>query len=79
MKSNATQETGDAMLDKKLLELLVCPVSKGKLEYDTSRNELVSLSSNLAYPVRDGIPVMLEEEARPLSLEEKEAWLKKRK
>lgn len=67
------------MLDKKLLELLVCPVSKGKLEYDANRNELVSLSSNLAYPVRDGIPVMLEEEARPLSLEEKEAWLKKRK
>lgn len=67
------------MLDKKLLELLVCPVSKGKLEYDTERNELVSLSSNLAFPVRDGIPVMLEEEARPLSLEEKEGWLKKRK
>lgn len=67
------------MLDKKLLELLVCPVSKGKLEYDANRNELVSLSSNLAYPIRDGIPVMLEEEARPLSLDEKEAWLKKRK
>lgn len=67
------------MLDKKLLELLVCPVSKGKLEYDVDKAELVSLSSNLAYPVRDGIPVMLEEEARPLTLDEKEAWLKKRR
>ena len=57
-------------MDPKLLELLVCPVTKGPLDYDRDRQELWSRSSRLAYPVRDGIPVMLEEEARTLSDEE---------
>ena len=57
-------------MDPKLLELLVCPVTKGPLTYDRERQELVSRSARLAYPVRDGIPVMLENEARTLSDEE---------
>lgn len=61
------------MIDKKLLSLLVCPVSKAPLEYDEENQELLCKASNLAYPVRDGIPVMLENEARTISLEEKEA------
>jgi uncharacterized protein YbaR (Trm112 family) len=60
-------------MDTKLLEMLVCPVTKGPLVYDRERNELVSRSARLAYPIRDGIPVMLEEEARKLSPEEWEA------
>ena len=59
-------------MDSKLLELLVCPVTKGPLVYDRDRQELVSKSARLAYPVRDGIPVMLEEEARRLAPEEYE-------
>lgn len=59
-------------MDPKLLELLVCPVTKGPLAYDRERQELVSKSARLAYPIRDGIPVMLEEEARRLSPEEYE-------
>jgi uncharacterized protein YbaR (Trm112 family) len=54
-------------MDIKLLELLVCPVTKGSLEYDREKAELVSRSARLAYPIRDGIPVMLEVEARTLS------------
>jgi uncharacterized protein YbaR (Trm112 family) len=54
-------------MDTKLLELLVCPVTKGSLEYDREKAELVSRSARLAYPIRDGIPVMLEIEARTLS------------
>ena len=54
-------------MDTKLLELLVCPVTKGSLEYDREKAELVSRSARLAYPIRYGIPVMLEMEARPLS------------
>ena len=57
-------------MDTKLLELLVCPVTKGALEYDRARQELISRSARLAYPVRDGIPVMLETEARTLTDEE---------
>jgi len=57
-------------MDAKLLELLVCPVTKGSLRYDRARQELVSRSARLAYPVRDGIPVLLEDEARPLSDDE---------
>jgi uncharacterized protein YbaR (Trm112 family) len=60
------------MLDEKLLEILVCPVTKGPLEYDREREELVCRASGLAYPVRDGIPIMLESEARQLTLEERE-------
>jgi uncharacterized protein YbaR (Trm112 family) len=57
-------------MDPRLLELLVCPVTKGPLEYDKDRHELISRSARLAYPVRDGLPVMLESEARTLSDEE---------
>ena len=60
------------MLDKKLLEILVCPVTKGPLIYDRDKAELISLSARLAYPIRDDIPVMLEEEARPVEPEEAE-------
>lgn len=57
-------------MDTKLLEILVCPVTKGPLEFVRERQELVSRSARLAYPVRDGIPVLLENEARTLSDEE---------
>ena len=57
-------------MDTRLLELLVCPVTKGHLEYDREKQELVSRSARLAYPIRDGIPVLLENEARTLSDEE---------
>jgi len=59
-------------MEPRLLELLVCPVTKGALTYDRERQELVSRSARLAYPVRDDIPVLLEAEARPLSDEELE-------
>ena len=59
-------------MDSKLLEILVCPVTKGPLHYDRERQELVSKSARLAYPIRDGIPVMLEEEARKLEPSEYE-------
>ena len=54
-------------MDAKLLEILVCPITKGPLVYDKEKQELISKSSRLAYPIRDGIPVMLEEEARKLT------------
>jgi uncharacterized protein YbaR (Trm112 family) len=60
-------------MDHKLLEMLVCPDTKGPLIQDRERNELISRSARLAYPIRDGIPVMLEEEARKLTPEEWEA------
>lgn len=53
-------------IDPKLLDLLVCPATKGPLEYDAIRQELVSRSAKLAYPIRDGIPIMLPDEARKL-------------
>ena len=59
------------MIDEKLLSILVCPVSTAPLTYDVEKQELLCKASGLAYPVRDGIPVMLEEEARPLTAEEK--------
>ena len=59
-------------MDPKLLEMLVCPVTKGPLVYDRERQELVSRAARLAYPIRDGIPVMLEDEARRLTPEELE-------
>lgn len=61
------------MIDKKLLSILVCPVSKGELEYHPEQQELVCWQSGLAYPIRDGIPVMLEQEARKLTAEELDA------
>ena len=62
-----------AAVDPRLLEILVCPVTKGPLEYNREKQELVSHSARLAYPVRDGIPVLLEAEARPLSDSELDA------
>jgi uncharacterized protein len=59
-------------VDSKLLEILVCPVTKGPLIYDRQRQELISKPARLAYPIRDGIPVMLEEEARRLEPSEYE-------
>lgn len=53
-------------VDPKLLEILVCPVTRGPLEYDREANELISRSAGLAYPIREGVPVMLPEEAREL-------------
>jgi uncharacterized protein len=53
-------------IDPKLLEILVCPLSKRPLRYDPDRQELVSDAAGLAYPIRDGIPIMLSDEARPL-------------
>jgi len=53
-------------VDPKLLDLLVCPLSKGRLSYDRDRNELISEKARLAYPIRDGIPIMLVSEARRL-------------
>ena len=61
-----TTEQPAHRIDPKLLEILVCPVTKGPLEYDEQRQELVSRSAKLAYPIRDGIPIMLPEEARRL-------------
>lgn len=58
-------------MDKELLSMLVCPLCKGKLKYDRHRNELICTFEGLAYPIRDGVPVMLEEEARRLSEDEK--------
>lgn len=64
-------------MDEHLLDILVCPVTKGALIYDRERQELLSLSARLAYPVRDGIPVMLPEEARRIFQEEYESHRKK--
>ena len=57
-------------VDPKLLELLVCPLTKTRLDYDRERRELVSRAARLAYPIRDGIPIMLADEARELSGDE---------
>jgi uncharacterized protein len=65
-------------LDPKLLEILVDPLTKAPLVYDRERQELVSIESALAYPTREDIPIMLEDEARKLSLDEVDAWRKKR-
>jgi hypothetical protein len=58
---------GGSKVDPKLLEILVCPVTKGPLEYDAAAQELISRQAGLAYPIRDGIPIMLQDEARRLS------------
>ena len=58
-------------IDPKLLEILVCPVTKTSLTYDRERQELVSRKAGLAYPIRDGVPIMLPDEARQLSDEER--------
>jgi len=55
-------------MDKKLLEILVCPITKTRLEYDAEAQELISRTAGLAYPIRDGIPIMLVDEARKLDM-----------
>jgi uncharacterized protein len=64
--TNATEHRGARRLDPKLLEILVCPLTKTSLDYDAERQELISRAAGLAYPIRDGIPIMLPEEARKL-------------
>ncbi len=59
-------ERPETTVDPKLLEILVCPMTKGPLEYDAAKQELISRSAKLAYPIRDGIPIMLPEEARKI-------------
>ncbi len=59
----------DVRTDPRLLELLVCPVTKTRLQYDAARQELVSRAAGLAYPIRDGIPIMLPDEAREIGRE----------
>jgi uncharacterized protein len=63
---NASTERPENSVDPKLLEILVCPLTKGTLEFDPVRQELISRSAKLAYPIRDGIPIMLPEEARKI-------------
>ncbi|MDM8548249.1 Trm112 family protein [Candidatus Venteria ishoeyi] len=63
-------------MDKKLLEIIACPVTKAPLQYDKNKQELISVEARLAYPVRDQIPVLIEGEARRLSLEETDQWRK---
>jgi len=58
--------TDTAQVDPKLLDILVCPLTKGPLDYDRERQELISRQARLAYPIRDGIPIMLPDEARAL-------------
>lgn len=66
MTEDAVSPTSGAAVDPKLLELLICPLTKGPLRYDRVRNELVSEQAGLAYPIRDGIPIMLVDDARPV-------------
>lgn len=65
-------------MDKKLFSLLVCPVTKSSLQYDKEKQELIAVAACLAYPIRDGIPVMLEAEARELTAEQKQFWQSKK-
>jgi uncharacterized protein YbaR (Trm112 family) len=72
MNENTDGESAEAAateatkVDPRLLEILVCPLTKSTLEYDRARKELISRSARLAYPIRDGIPIMLPEEARQI-------------
>lgn len=66
MKDRPSDARPQRSIDPKLLELLVCPLTKTTLEYDAATQELVSRAARLAYPIRDGIPIMLPDEARPL-------------
>jgi uncharacterized protein YbaR (Trm112 family) len=66
MPTNPATDRPTGGVDPKLLEILVCPLTKGPLEYDAGKQELVSRKAKLAYPIRDGIPIMLPEEARRL-------------
>ena len=62
----AVPQTRPGTVDPRLLEVLVCPVTKGPLDYDAEAGELISRAAKLVYPIREGIPIMLPEEARPL-------------
>ncbi|MBB5045624.1 hypothetical protein HNR60_000353 [Rhodopseudomonas rhenobacensis] len=64
--TTSASDRPEAGVDRKLLDILVCPITKGPLEFDASRQELISRGAKLAYPIRDGIPIMLPEEARKL-------------
>jgi len=66
MSTVPATERPEGSVDPKLLEILVCPLTKGPLEYDAAKQELISRKAKLAYPIRDGIPIMLPEEARRL-------------
>jgi uncharacterized protein YbaR (Trm112 family) len=61
-------------MDKKLLDMLACPITKAPLQFDKKTQELISTPARLAFPIRDGIPIMLEDEARELTAEEIEQW-----
>ena len=63
---STSPERLEGTVDKKLLEILVCPITKGPLEFDPARQELISRSAKLAYPIRGGIPIMLPDEARKI-------------
>jgi uncharacterized protein YbaR (Trm112 family) len=65
-RMTSSPERLEGTVDPKLLEILVCPVTKGPLEFDSARQELISRAAKLAYPIRDGIPIMLPEEARKI-------------
>jgi uncharacterized protein YbaR (Trm112 family) len=65
-----TDQRATTTVDPKLLDLLVCPLTKGPLRYDRERQELVSEQAGLAYPIRDGIPIMLVDEGRPIDQDE---------
>ncbi|WP_406600744.1 Trm112 family protein [Microvirga rosea] len=67
MTETNSQPVEATRIDPKLLEMLVCPLTKESLDYDPARQELISRQAKLAYPIRDGIPIMLPEEARPLT------------
>ncbi len=64
--SPTSSDGAPGAVDRKLLDILVCPITKGPLEFDAARQELISRGAKLAYPIRDGIPIMLPEEARRL-------------
>ena len=64
--TDRSEQSGQRRLDPKLLEILVCPLTKTTLAYDAERQELISRAAGLAYPIRDGIPVLLLDEALPL-------------
>ncbi len=70
-RTRSMTENAPVKIDPALLEMLVCPLTKGPLIYDAKRQELISRSANLAYPIRDGIPIMLIDEARPLGEDER--------
>lgn len=66
MNADKKKKDGEMGIDRKLLEILVCPLTKSTLEYDAEKSELISREARLAYPIRDGIPIMLPDEARNL-------------